>query len=93
MTKRERHKYMMQKDELVRKAKQYKKRGQFDQYEKTLIEGMSIDRDSTFIILLADWYFHSKNFTKALSLLKKILTMNPKNHKALRQMSEIHLEK
>lgn len=93
MTKKEQHTYKMRKNKLMNKAKQHKARGQFDEYEKALIEGMSIDHDHDFMMLLADWYFHSKNFTKALSLLKQILTISPKNHKALWQMAEIHLEK
>ncbi len=82
-------------ESLKAQAHQYKTRWQFDEYEKILIEWMAIEDTNwlSFKKMLADWYFSIQNFKKALTLLKQILAQEPKNHKSLWQVGEIHLEK
>jgi len=82
-------------DKIKAESLVFKNKWQFNDYERTLIEWMSLEdgNRNSFKKLLADWYFSTKNFKKALTLLKQILTLEPKNHKALRQVWEIHLEK
>lgn len=66
-----------------------------DEYEKKIIEGIAIEEKQNwdFTKMLADRYFHLWKYTKALTLLKQILSIEPKHHRSLRQVAEIHLEK
>ncbi|NOZ43630.1 MAG: tetratricopeptide repeat protein, partial [bacterium] len=69
-----------------------KKEGKLDQYEKVLIEGLAIaPNNKEFNQLLADLYFTMGNYNKALSLLKKIIQLDPQSHNAIRQIGEIYL--
>ena len=63
-----------------------------DAMERKLLEWMALDpEDRDFNIWLADLYFWTHNNKKALSLLKKNLEHNPKEHRILWQMGEIYL--
>ena len=69
-----------------------RKEGRLDEYEKKLIEWLALEpRDKDLNKLLADYYFSVDNHKKALSLLKKIVEIDPKDHKAIWQIGEIYL--
>jgi len=69
-----------------------KKDGKLDSYEKKLIEWLAISPENMeFNQLLADLYFTIGNHNKALSLLKKIIEIDPQNHVAIWQIGEIYL--
>ena len=71
-----------------------KEKWHFELYEKKLIEWLAIDQENlTFMKMLADRYFHSSNYKKALSLLKKVLELKDDDHTAMRQIGEIYLER
>lgn len=69
-----------------------RKEGRLDDYEKKLIEWLALDPDDKDLNrLLADYYFGIDNHKKALSLLKKIVEVDPRDHKAIWQIGEIYL--
>ena len=69
-----------------------RKDGKFEEYEKKIIEGLAIDEeDKDLNKLLADLYFTMSNYKKALPILKKIVEIDPKDHKAIWQIWEIYL--
>jgi len=43
--------------------------------------------------MLADLYFTLGNYKKALTLLKKVIEIEPQDHKAIWQIGEIYLSK
>lgn len=70
----------------------FKKAGRFDDYEKKIIEWLAIEpEDKELNKLLAEYYFSLWNHKKALSLLKKIIDHDPRDHKAIWQIWEIYL--
>lgn len=70
----------------------YKERGKKDEYEKKLIEGIALVGDhEEFLIMLADHYFEAEQYVRASTLLKKIIQLNPANHRAIRQLGQIYL--
>lgn len=79
-------------NKLRTEALRAKEKGQIDIYEKKLIEWLSLEPQyPEFLKLLADHYFHTNHYKKALSLLKRLLDGDKKNHRAMRQMGEIYL--
>jgi len=79
-------------EKIVYEALVLRKEGRLDDYEKKLIEGLALDPDDKDLNrFLADYYFSTGNHKKALSLLKKIVELDPKDHKAIRQIGEIYL--
>lgn len=71
-----------------------KEKGKIEEFEKKLVEGLAIDWDNLeFNQMLADLYFTLGNYTKSLTLLKKIIDMEPQDHKAIWQIGEIYLSK
>ncbi|USN56931.1 MAG: tetratricopeptide repeat protein [Candidatus Peribacteria bacterium] len=79
-------------DKLRTEALRAKEKGQIDIYEKKLIEGLSLEPEyPEFLTLLADHYFHTNHYKRALSLLKRLLDSDKTNHRAMRQMGEIYL--
>lgn len=71
-----------------------KEKGKIDEFEKKLVEGLAIDSDNLeFNQMLADLYFTLGNYTKSLTLLKKVIDMEPQDHKAIWQIGEIYLSK
>jgi len=80
-------------ERIIHKALMYKDKGQFDAYEKKLIEWLAIDDTHAELNKkLADRYFLNNNHKKSLSLLKKTIEHNPDDHEALWQLGEIYLE-
>ena len=79
-------------EKIIYEALGLRKEGKLDEYEKKIIEGLAIDpNDKDLNKLLADLYFTMGNHKKALPILKKIVEMDPKDHKAIRQIGEIYL--
>lgn len=71
-----------------------KEKGKIEEFEKKLVEGLAIDSDNLeFNQMLADLYFTLGNYTKSLTLLKKVIDMEPQDHKAIWQIGEIYLSK
>ena len=84
-------KFQKQLESLKYAALTYKERGKTDKYEKKLIEWLSLDQNNQeFMNLLADHYFATGKYVKALTLLKKIVTKQTTNHKAVRQIWRIY---
>lgn len=78
-------------DDIKYAALTYKERGKKDEYEKKLIEWISLIWDhEEFLTMLADHYFEAGQYVKAGTLLKKIIHINPENHRAIRQLGQIY---
>jgi tetratricopeptide (TPR) repeat protein len=74
-------------EKIIYDALGLRKEGKLDEYEKKVIEGLAIDsEDKDLNKLLADLYFTMGNHKKALPILKKIVEIDPKDHKAIRQI-------
>ena len=79
-------------EKIIYDALWFRKDGKLDEYEKKIIEWLAIDsEDKDLNKLLADLYFTMSNYKKALPILKKIVEMDPKDHKAIWQIGEIYL--
>lgn len=79
-------------ERIVYEALVLRKEWRLDEYEKKLIEWLALDSsDKDLNRFLADYYFSIGNHKKALSLLKKIVELDPKDHKAIWQIGEIYL--
>ena len=79
-------------EKIIYDALWLRKNGKLDEYEKKIIEWLAIDsEDKDLNKLLADLYFTMSNYKKALPILKKIVEMDPKDHKAIWQIGEIYL--
>lgn len=79
-------------EKIIYDALGFRKDGKLDEYEKKIIEGLAIDQeDKDLNKLLADLYFAMSNYKKSLPILKKIVDMDPKDHKAIWQIGEIYL--
>jgi len=79
-------------EKIVYQALVLRKEGKLDDYEKKVIEWLAIDpEDRDLNKLLADFYFNLWNYKKALSLLKKIVEIDPTDHKAIWQIWEMYL--
>lgn len=79
-------------EKIIYDALGFRKDGKLDEYEKKIIEGLAIDQeDKDLNKLLADLYFAMSNHKKSLPILKKIVDMDPKDHKAIWQIGEIYL--
>ena len=79
-------------EKIVYQALVLRKEGKLDEYEKKVIEWLAIDpEDRDLNKLLADFYFNLWNYKKALSLLKKIVEIDPTDHKAIWQIWEMYL--
>lgn len=92
----ERRMTVMRKKKLLEKiiydALGFRKDGKLDEYEKKIIEWLAIDQeDKELNKLLADLYFAMSNYKKSLPILKKIVDMDSKDHKAIWQIGEIYL--
>lgn len=78
-------------DDIKYAALTYKERGKKDDYEKKLVEWISLVGDhEEFLTMLADHYFEEGHYVKAATLLKKIIHINPTNHRAIRQLGQIY---
>ncbi len=79
-------------EKIIYDALGFRKEWRFEEYEKKIIEWLAIDsEDKDLNKLLADLYFTMGNYKKALPILKKIVEMDPKDHKAIWQIWEIYL--
>lgn len=79
-------------EKIIYDALWLRKEGKLDEYEKKIIEWLAIDDDDMDLNkLLADLYFTMSNHKKALPILKKIVEMDPKDHKAIWQIAEVYL--
>ncbi len=79
-------------ERIVYEALVFRKEWKFEEYEKKIIEWLAIDsNDRDLNKLLADFYFNLWNYKKAISLLKKIIEIDPKDHKAIWQIWEMYL--
>ncbi len=79
-------------EKIIYDALSLRKEGKLVEYEKKIIEGLAIDADDKDLNkLLADLYFTMSNYKKALPVLKKIVEMDSKDHKAIWQIGEIYL--
>ncbi len=79
-------------EKIIYDALWLRKDGKLDEYEKKIIEWLAIDQeDKELNKLLADLYFTMSNHKKALPILKKIVDLDPKDHKAIWQIGEIYL--
>ena len=79
-------------EKIVYDALVFRKEWKLEEYEKKIIEGLAIEPDDRDLNkLLADFYFNLWNYKKALSLLKKIIELDPQDHKAIWQIWEIYL--
>lgn len=79
--------------ELLAAAELLKNKGQFLLYEKKLIEGTVLEPSNTTILKkLAQYYFHNNNHKKSISLLKKVIDIDPTDHEALWQLGDIYIE-
>lgn len=86
-------KLVQQLEDIRYAALTYKERGKKDEYEKKLVEGISLAPDhEDFLTLLADHYFDSAQYVKASTLLKKIIHLYPNNHRQLRQLGQIYMQ-
>lgn len=71
-----------------------KEKWKIDEFEKKLVEWLAIDPENLeFHQMLADLYFTLGNYKKALTLLKKVIEIEPQDHKAIWQIGEIYLSK
>jgi len=71
-----------------------KEKWKIDEFEKKLVEGLAIDSDNLeFNQMLAELYFTLGNYKKSLTLLKKVIEIEPQDHKAIWQIGEIYLSK
>lgn len=78
-------------DDIKYAALTYKERGKKDEYEKKLVEWISLVGDhEEFLTMLADHYFEAGHYVKAATLLKKIIHINPENHRAIWQLGQIY---
>jgi len=79
-------------EKIVYEALVFRKEWKLDEYEKKIIEWLAIElNDRDLNKLLADFYFNLGNYKKALSLLKKIIEIDPQDHKAIWQIWEMYL--
>ncbi len=79
-------------EKIIYDALALKKEWNHDEYEKKIIEWLAIDADDRELNkLLADSYFTVGNHKKALSILKRIVELDPEDHKAIWQIGEIYL--
>ena len=79
-------------EKIIYEALGFRKDGKLDEYEKKIIEWLAIDgEDKDLNKLLADLYFTMGTYKKALPILKKIVELDPKDHKAIWQIWEIYL--
>jgi len=79
-------------EKIIYEALGFRKDGKLDDYEKKIIEWLAIDgEDKDLNKLLADLYFTMGTYKKALPILKKIVELDPKDHKAIWQIGEIYL--
>jgi len=79
-------------EKIIYDALGLRKDGKLNEYEKKIIEWLAIDsNDKELNKLLADLYFTMSNYKKALPILKKIVEMDPKDHKAIWQIGEVYL--
>jgi len=79
-------------EKIIYDALWLRKDGRLDEYEKKIIEWLAIDsEDKDLNKLLADLYFTMSNYKKALPILKKIVELDPKDHKAIWQIGEVYL--
>lgn len=79
-------------EKIIYDALGLRKNGKLVEYEKKIIEGLAIDsNDKDLNKLLADLYFTMSNYKKALPILKKIVELDWKDHKAIWQIWEIYL--
>lgn len=84
-------KFQKQMESIKYAALTYKERGKPEKYEQKLVEWLSIDQENQeFMTMLADHYFMSGNYVKALTLLKKVIIRMPENHKAIWQIGRIY---
>ncbi len=71
-----------------------KEKWKIDDFEKKLVEWLAIDPHNLELNqMLADLYFTLGNYKKSLTLLKKIIEIEPQDHKAIWQIGEIYLSK
>lgn len=71
-----------------------KEKWMLEEYEKKLIEALSLDANNIeFIRMLWDLYFSVGNTKKALPLLKKIIEDYPTDHKTIWQIGQIYIDK
>ena len=67
-----------------------KEKGKLEEYEKKLIEWLAIDENNLDLHkLLADLYFTLGLHKKSLSLLKKIIELDPQDHKPIWTVGEL----
>lgn len=79
-------------EKILYEANTLKKEWKLEDYEKKLIEWLAIEPENSELNkLLADLYFTIGNHKKALSLLKKIIEIDPNDHNAIWQIGEIYL--
>jgi len=70
-----------------------KERWKLEQYEKKLVEWLALDSGNIdFLNMLSTHYFDSRQQIKALTLLKKVVNKEPKNHKAIWQIGKIYTQ-
>lgn len=85
-------KLAQQLDDIKYAALTYKERGNLDEYEKKLIEGIALVGDNEeFLSMLTDHYFEARQYVKASTLLKKLIQLKPDHHKALWQLGQIYM--
>ena len=78
-------------DRISIEAISLKNEWKYDEYEKKIIEGLAIDPTNLELTkMLADYYFITWNYKKALPLLKKIIERTPEDDKSLWQIGEIY---
>lgn len=81
-------------EKIIYEAQISKERWQLDMYEKKLIEWLAIQQNHLDLNkMLADLYFHTWQYKKSLTLLKKVIERKPDDHKVLRQIGEIYLQR
>lgn len=79
-------------NKIVYQAESLKNEGKIEEYEKKLIEGLSLDPHNLILNRkLADLYFSKQEHKKSLSLLKRIIEKDPEDHNSLWQIGEIYL--
>ena len=79
-------------EKIIYDALGLRKDGKLNEYEQKIIEGLAIDsEDKDLNKLLADLYFTTSNYKKALPILKKIIEIDPNDHKAIWQIGEVYL--
>lgn len=79
-------------NKIIYEADLLKKDWKLDEYEKKIIEWLSIQPDNLSLHKsLAEYYFNVWNYKKSLPLFKSIIEKHPDDHNSIRHLGQIYL--